>query len=280
VALFLAFIYPAKQTGDLTWALLPLWALAALELSRHLDFEGRNLWEVAGTFTVVIVLFVFGWLNLASLTNMDLNGTIAHTRIWLLVAVFFLIILSLLLAATGWSVAVARLGGVWGTAVFLGLFTVAMSTGAAGVRQPLTIELWQPEPRTGRADIILKVADQISELNRGDPAQLTLTILSSDSAALHWVFRDWKVEDVTELAPDATPEMIITPPGNVSLSVDYRGEPLVLEEAGDWSHATSGQWLNWFIYRQMPLQKQDIDLWVRSDLMLDNQGLPPATTNP
>ena len=276
VALVLVLIYPGKQTSDLSWALLPLWTLAALELSHHFDFEGRNLWELAGTVTVVIVFLVFGWLNLASITNMDLSTQLAHTRLWLLVAVIFLIILSLLLVGTGWSADIARLGGIWGILVCLTLFTFAMSTGAAGLRQPLTAELWQPEPRTGRVDILLKVANQISDLNRGDAGQLPLTILAVDSPALHWLFRDWKVQDVSELPPEATPELLITPPGNVSLSVDYRGETLVLREVPDWDHATSAKWLSWFIYRQMPVLREDVILWVRSDLTLDSQGVPPT----
>ena len=277
VAILLATIYPGKQMGDLTWALLPLWALSALELSHHLDFEGRNLWEVAAVMTVVIAFMMFGWLNVASLTNMDLAAPLTRTRGYLLLAVVFMIILSLLLAGTGWSTAIARLGGVWGILVCLILFTIAMSTGTAGIRQPLTAELWSRQPRAGRVDILLKVANEISSLNRGDAAQLPLTVLSLDSPALHWLFRDWKIQDVTELAPDATPEMIITPPGNVTLSATYRGEPLVLTETVDWSHATSAQWLEWFVYRQMPASSQQVDLWVRSDLMLDNQGVPPPS---
>jgi len=195
-----------------------------------------------------------------------------------LAAVVFMIILILLLAGTGWSGAVARLGGLWGSLVVVTLFTIAMSTGAAGLRQPLTLELWQPEPRTGSADLLLKVANQVSDLNRGYPGQLDLTVLSVDSDALRWLFRDWQVQEVGELAPDATPAVIITPPGNVNLSVDYRGEPLVLREMADWSNFTAADWLKWFVYRQAPLQKDDIILWVRSDLMLDSQGLP--TTNP
>ena len=230
VALLLALIYPGKQTGDLVWALLPLWILAAIELGRHFDFAGNNLWEVAGTMTVVVAFLVFGWLNLASITNMDLGSDLAHTRLWLLAAVVLLIVLSMLLVGTGWSVSVARLGGVWGGVIVLTLFTIAMTTGAAGLRQPLTVELWQPEPRTGRVDVLLNVATQISDLNRGDAAQLPLTILNEDSPALHWLFRDWQVQDVSLLAPDATPALIITPSGNLSLSVKYRGEPLVLHE--------------------------------------------------
>jgi len=251
--------------------------LAAMELSRHFDMQGRNLWQVAATTLVVAVFLVFGWLNVASLTTMDLSSPLSHTREWLLVAVVFLITLSLLLARTGWSAAVARLGGVWAGVICLTLFTIGLSTGTSGMRQPLTAELWLPNPRSGRVDILLKVANQISELNRGDAAQLPLTILSLKSPSLHWLFRDWKVTDVDELAPETTPEMIITPPGNVTLTADYRGEPLVLAETVDWDKASPAEWLNWLVYRQMPVFRDDVDLWVRTDLMLDNQGVPSTT---
>jgi hypothetical protein len=276
VALLLVLIYPGKQTGDLVWVLLPLWAMAALELGRHFDFAGNNLWEVAGTATVLVAFLVFGWLNLASVTNMDLGSDMAHTRLWLLAAVILLIVLSLLLVGTGWSVSVARLGGVWGGVIVLTLFTIAMTTGAAGLRQPLTVELWQPEPRTGRVDVLLNVATQISDLNRGDAAQLPLTILNEDSPALHWLFRYWQVQDANLLAPDSTPALIITPSGNLSLSVKYRGEPLVLHETGAWDKSSSSDLLKWFIYRQLPLQQDSVILWVRSDLMIDSQNTAPT----
>jgi hypothetical protein len=276
VALLVALIYPGRQTGDLVWALLPLWALAAIELARHFDFKDSNRWEVAGTVAVVMAFLIFGWLNLASITTMEWGSDLVRTRLWLLAAVVLLVVLSLLLVGTGWSISVARLGGVWGVLMALTLFTIAMSTGAAGMRQPLTVELWQPEPRTGRVDILLKVANQISDLNRGYAAQLPLTILNVDSPALQWLLRDWQVQEVSQMAPDATPEIIVTPSENLSLAVKYRGEALVLYDVVDWSKASSSDWLKWFVYRQMPLQRENIILWVRSDLMLDSQDNPPV----
>jgi hypothetical protein len=275
-AMLMVLIYPGKQTGDLVWALLPLWALAAMELARHLDFKRGHLWEVAGTMTVVLAFLVFGWLNLASITTMDWGSDLVRTRLWLEAALALLIVLSLLLVGTGWSFSVARLSGVWSGFIALTLFTIAMSTGSAGLREPLTIELWQPEPRTGRVDILLKVANQISDINRGYPAQLPLSILGVDSPALDWLFRDWQVQKVSQLAPDANPEMIITLSGNLSLAAKYRGEALVLHETVDWSKASSADWVNWFMYRQMPLQRDNIILWVRSDLMLDSQDTSPV----
>jgi hypothetical protein len=276
VALLLALVYPGKQTGDLVWALLPLWVLAALELGHHFDFAGNNLWEVAVTFAVVFAFVVFAWLNLASITNMDLTGAVAHTRLWLLAAVVLLIVLSMLLVGTGWSGSVARLGGVWAGVVLLTLFTIAMTTGAAGLRTPLTVELWSPEPRTGRVDVLLNVATQISDLNRGDAAQLPLTILNEGSPALHWLFRYWQVTDVSQLVSQTTPALIITPSANLSLSVKYRGEPLVLQETGAWEKVSPSDLLKWFVYRQLPVQQSSVILWVRSDLMIDSQDTTTA----
>jgi hypothetical protein len=270
-ALILGVVYPGKQIGDLAWALLPLWILAAIELARHFDFKDINRWEVAGTVTVVMAFLIFGWLNLASITNMDLSSELVRTRLWLLAAVVLLIALTLLLVGTGWSVSVARLGGVWGVSIVFVLFTIAMSTGAAGLRQPLTVELWQPETRVGRVDILLEVANQISDLNRGYSDQLPLTILNTNSPALDWLFRDWQVKHVSALAADATPEVLITPAGNLSLAAKYRGEALTLHETVDWKKASRLDWLKWFIYRQMPLTNEKVILWVRSDLMLDSQ---------
>jgi hypothetical protein len=277
-ALVLALVYPSKQTGDLAWALLPLWALASQEIGRHFDFEGRDAWQLAAVVTVVFSLLTFGWLQLAALTTMDLAGETAHIR-WLVVAAIVLLVgLSLLLAGAGWSAAAARLGGVWGGLLALFAFTLAMTTGTTGVREPLTYSLWQPEPRpAARLDLILKVANQISDLNTGYQAQLPLTFLDVDSPALEWLFRDWQVQLADGLAPDATPEMIVSPHNELNLTAKYRGEALALREQANWAAATGGDWLEWLVYRQIPVSSEDVILWVRSDLMLDSQGVPPAS---
>lgn len=279
-ALIVAVIYPGRQVGDLCWTLLPLWALAAFELSHHLDIRGHNLWQLTAVATLIITLLVFGWLDLASVTNMDLTTDMARTRMYLLIPVVLLVGLSILLAGAGWSSDVARLGGVWAGVITLTLFTLGMSTGAGGVREPLTVELWQPYPRAGRLDVLLDVANQISDMNKGSIEALPLTIQGVDSPSLLWLFRNWQIQQVTALASDTTPEMVITPSSEVSLAANYRGEALPLAETVNWSQATLGNWLEWLVYRQMPISREEVILWVRSDLMLDSQGAPSTSPNP
>jgi hypothetical protein len=280
VSLVLALIYPGKQTSDIVWSVLPLWILTAIELGHHFDFIRINGWEVAGLATLILSLLTFGWLNLASLIKMDLTTDAAHIRLLLLLAVIMLIGLSILLAGAGWSASVARLGGIWAGVIALTLFTLASSTGTAGVREPLTVELWEPEPRTSTVDVLLNVANQISDLNTGYISQLPLIVQGVNSPALEWLFRNWQVQEVSTLAPDAKPEIVITSVNQVNLAANYRGEALPLREVADWDHATRSAWLNWFVYRQMPILREEIILWVRSDLMLDSQGLPSTSPNP
>lgn len=276
VAFLLVLLFPGRQAADLAWMLLPLWTLAALEIGSHFDFEGRSGWVVGGLAAFLFATLVFSWLQLAKATTVD--PSLPQFRLlWLLVLGILLVIaIMLILVGTGWSFDEACLGGVWGALAPLVLFTLAMTTGATQVREPRTLELWDPEPRLGgRADLVLKVANQISNLNTGYDAQLPLTIAGVDSPALRWLFRDWNVQAVDSLAPGATPELVITPVHvDLSLTAAYRGEPLVWREKGDWHSATSSAWLNWFVYRQMTVQREDVILWVRADLMLDSQGLP------
>jgi hypothetical protein len=274
-ALLLVLVNVGRQVADLGWVLLPLWALAAVELGRHFDLKSANRWVVGGTITFVFVLLILFWLTLAEIIQLDPLSPQARLE-WIFLAGILLVIgIALLLVGSGWTLNDARLGGVWGVLVPLVLFTIAMTTGAAGVRDPRTLELWNPEPRLGRADLVLKVANEISTLNTGFDAQLPLTIAGVDSPAMRWLFRDWELSVNDVFAPLAAPELVITPMGvDLSLNAEYRGEPLVWREVGDWYSATFTTWLNWFMYRQIPVQREDIILWVRTDLMLDSQGFP------
>lgn len=274
-AFLLVLIYAGRQTADLGWLLLPLWMLAAVEIGRHFDFEGRNLWVIGGTGGLVFILSAVTWLLMAHMTTLDLSSPVYRWQ-WLILLIMPLVgAIAVILVGTGWTAAEARLGGVWGVLLPLALFTLAAATGAAQIREPRTLELWSPEPRLGRADLLLKVADELSTLNTGADASLPLTIAGVDSPALRWLFRDWEVEETTVLAPDATPELVITPATvDLTLTADYRGAPFVWREIGSWPQATAGDWLEWFLYRQMPIQQEDILLWVRADLMLDSPVLP------
>ncbi len=277
VALLLAVIYPGKQVADLAWAILPLWTLAAREIGRHFDFEGRNLWQLAAVITFLVVLVVFGLLDLTTVTTMDLAANDTRMRLYLLFFIILLIGLSLLLVGGGWSSDIARLGGVWGGVLVLAAYTLGIMTGTTGLRQPLTEDFWQPEPRTAGADLLLKTVDQISDWNRGAIVSLPVTVDGVASPALFWTLRNWEVHTVASLTPTDSPAIVITP-ANTELSQEkgYRGEGFTWRELISWSTVAQADWLRWLVYHQLPVQHDTIILWVRGDLVLENQGQPAS----
>ena len=271
VALLLALVYPARQVADLAWALLPLWALAALELGRHTWIKGVGGWELAGVTVLTISILVFAWLNLAAVIGQALASQVAQTRFLVLLGALLILGLSLTLVAFGWSTEVARLGAAWGGTAFLVAFTLGASTGATGLRQPLTAELWSPSPQTAQADLLQKTLNNLSDWNKGHVESLPVTVVGLDSPSLHWLLRDWEVKEVNALSPADSPELVITPQGvELNLSADYRGEDFVWYQSPNWNEALPEEWLRWFVYRQMSQQKESLTLWARGDLFFDS----------
>ncbi|MFH2104534.1 MAG: hypothetical protein ABIJ39_14395 [Chloroflexota bacterium] len=275
VALVLVLAYPGRQTGDLVWGIIPLWVLTVRELGQHFDFAGRSPWEVGGVMVVTVVILVFAWLNLASLINLTITSETGQVRLFMIIGILLLWVLSLLLIASGWSAAIARLGVVWGGVLFLSFFTVSMATFAAGLHYPRTVELWSRGSVITDADLVLQTAEELSLWNTGHKTQLPVTILNLDAPSLRWLFRDWQVEEKAALAVTDTPALIIAAfDSAINLQVPYRGQDFVWQRAPAWQGRTPEERLRWLIYHRLPAEDELILFWARADLMLDSQGLP------
>jgi hypothetical protein len=275
VALLLALAYPARQAADLAWALLPLWALAALELGRHAQAECAGGWELAGVTTLTVAILVFVWLNLAAISGQAFTTEVAQTRFLVMAGALLILGLSWVLVGMGWSPTAARLGAAWGGAAFLAAFTLGAATGAGGLRQPLTAELWPYAPRIAQADLLQKTLADLSGRNEGHAASLPVTVVDLDAPALRWLLRDWDVKEAGALSPADAPPLVITAQGvDLSLSAAYRGEDFVWYRTPAWDSALPSDWLRWFAYRQMPMQSESIVLWARGDLFFESGETP------
>ncbi|MDI6768494.1 MAG: hypothetical protein QMD04_02315 [Anaerolineales bacterium] len=275
VALLMALVYPGRQVADLAWVLLPLWALAALELSRYTKVEGIGAWELAGVTVLTASILVFAWMNLTGVAGESFASPAAQTRLLLLLGALLLLGLSLTLVGIGWSLDTARQGAVWGSALFLAAFTLGAATGAAGLRRPLTAELWSPAPQTAQADLLQKTLDNLSEWNKGHIESLPVMVVGVDSPALRWLLRDWEVKETDALSPADSPALVIAPQSvELNLSAAYRGQDFVWRQTPAWDDARPEDWLRWFVYRQMPQQTESIVLWGRNDLFFES-GVTP-----
>ena len=110
VALLVALLRPARQVGDLGWALLPLWALAAIGIAPYTRIPPEQRLPVLGVALGTLLLLVFFWFNLAGLALAPIPSADASIRVLVLAGAVIFLAASLSLVGLGWSPLLARLG--------------------------------------------------------------------------------------------------------------------------------------------------------------------------
>ncbi len=284
MALLLAIVYPARQVSDLAWALLPLWTLAALELSNHFHPGPEESREALVIGLLAALMLVLAWLNYANIaldptnpanitsTQLQFGGHILPEKLppirYLLLALLFLLLLvGMLMVALGWSARTARLASVWGLTTALGLYALGMAWSATGLRTPDGWELWMAGPRPAQANLLRETIEQLSTWNGGDGQSQEVTVVSLDSPALDWLLRDHHLRHVSGLDPLQTPPLVITPnQEGLNLSSAYRGQDFLWQQEPDWSNSNIHKWIHWSVFHKLPYTSNTILLWVRTDL--------------
>jgi hypothetical protein len=282
VALLLVVLYPAHQVTDLGWAVVPLCALAALELARHFDVQADERTEVAGVALLSILILVFAWLDFSGLSWIPLSSHDGTWRAWLFVVALILLVVSLVLVGFGWSPRVARLGGLWGSVIVLAIYSLSASLSAGGLRAAHTPELWSPGAYPAQADLLMSTISDLSDWDRGYVDSLPITIVNIDSPALLWVLRDYPVQVVNALDVTSAPPIVITTvEGDPSLQAAYRGQDFAWRQQPLWEgppflswYDWSTHWLRWLLLRDLPQTPETILLWARDDLFLDAAPQP------
>lgn len=276
VALLLALFYPAHQVSDLAWMLIPLWSLAALELAHNLDVQHEERGEVLGVVGLSLLILFFAWLDFLSLLQVPIPSQPATLRLGLLLGAVFMLVVSLMLVAVGWSIRSARLGAIWGMTAALGLYSLGAMFGAAGLRVTRGVEMWTMDRTPDQADLLLATVNNLSDWSNNNINAQSVTIVGIDSPAMQWLFREHQVDMVTSLAGSASPPIVITTDQNdPSLAAAYRGQGLVWRQGPMWSSAMPSDWLNWIAYHDMPQSTETIIVWVRNDLFLDSTETKP-----
>jgi hypothetical protein len=271
VALILALFYPAHQVSDLAWMLIPLWALASLELAHSMNVLPEERREVLGVLALTAVILAFVWINFLGLLQTPAPSPQATLRVWLLFGSLFLLFISLMLVAVGWSIRSARFGAIWGLTAALGIYAIGAMAGAAGLRViPDAVEMWRPGGNLPESDLLLMTVDQISDWSRDNINSQAVTIAGIDSPALQWLLRGHTVYMATALDVTSAPPIVIsTDQNNPALAANYRGQDFVWRQDPIWNQTGVGDWIRWLGFHQLAQNPQKVIVWVRSDLFID-----------
>lgn len=277
VGLLIAAFYPAHQLGDLAWMLIPLWALASLELARNLNVNPSERRDVLGVLAVSVVILVFAWLNFVALLQSPVPSQESTLRMGIVFGSLFVLGLSLALVAVGWSARIARGGGIWALVAALGLYSVSALMSAAGLRTlPDGVDLWASGPSSPEAGLLLSSVNDMSDWSDKNIDAQSVTISGVDSPALVWLLRDHSVHAQAVLDPAAQPPMVITAnQDNPVLAAAYRGQSFVWQRQPAWNQTGFGDWLQWLPFHQVAEQSESVILWVRSDLFIDSTAPKP-----
>ncbi len=266
-ALALALLYPGRIVGDVVWALVPLWALAAGELARYFrkqPVRDAMAWALAG---VIVVLLASVWVNLAGL-SLAQPGTQTFTlRLVVMVGAVMLVILSTLLIGLGWSPAAAARGLVYGVSVTLFAYVLAGSWAAAPRFATNQQDLWGPGVRAGDIRLVVETLGDLGEWTAGRRDSLDI-VVRADAPSLRWAFRELPVRFDAAVGLAETPSVIITwenEPAQ-SLAIAYRGQDFDWRVYPVWDAMTRTDWLKWVVSRTTPTVPDKIILWAREDL--------------
>ena len=273
VALLLAVFIPSRQISDLAWVLIPLWAMAALELTRNVDVFSEERNEVVGVIFLTAFIWAFAWLDFSGMVWLPTDSQEYIMRFWLLIGALFLIVLSLLLVSAGWSLRIARIGGVWGLTLVLGVLGFGGALGSAGLRGSNHPELWWLPSIPMQADLLQATVSDLSEWGMGNDDAAPVLIAGLDSPALEWALREHQVLVVETLDISSAPYFVITPlQDNPILASAYRGQDFIWRQTPLWNLALPQEWIRWVALREMPQtgEGEAIILWARDDLFLDS----------
>jgi hypothetical protein len=268
IALLFALVYPARQVGDLVWVMLPLWTLAARQVSRLIPADGTNRLPSVGQAVLVFILLVFGCMNLGWFTQSSPGSNEVSLRVAAIIGALILIVLIAILVAWGWSIKAAIEGTVWGFTLLLVLYSLSATWNGAGMGRLPAAEIWRTGAYVTQADQLMRSMGDLSEYNTGRRDSLDTVVVSPSEPALQWLLRDWRhVRFMDTLPTNEKPSLIITstqqPPG---LSAAYTGQGFTMAESPAWEVATPIDLLRWLLYREIVSAKTGVVLWVRTDL--------------
>ena len=265
-ALIVALVYPARQVGGIVWVIVPLWVLAAQALAGNFRdgfWKHPVSWAQAGALLILMALI---WLTLAGMRLTPVDGRVVR---WLLVAGILLLGgLTVTFIGLGWSWDVARSGTVLGLLASLGIYTVAAMVGATQMRPGSVTALWYPPPATGQAELMLDTLEDLSLRETGMKHALDGVVLV-ESSALRWALRDFSgLAYRTALGEEPLPPVVIAPVGSEAeaWAAAYRGQDFVWRIRPAWARSLPPNWIDWFVFRDAPVDSEYVILWARGDL--------------
>ena len=269
-------VYPAATPSYLVWVTLPLWVLASRAFVQVWRFPRNSQLVVVGTILLVVVASAFMLLALRTLIRPGLSQDQQLNSFIALLGGIILLVAVVLLVHFGWGEEVALSGFLSGMAGVLLAGMVALSVNTTSLSTESSFELWLPEEEVISSEWLQVSIDRVLEWNKIRNAPVEIAVADLDSPALAWALQDYApVDFVPYVPPQSIPGILISDVQALpEIASAYRGQDLVWSREVLWDEMSAFQTLEWLIIRKAPTEEHQIILWVRTDLMPDEQFSP------
>jgi hypothetical protein len=271
-ALALAIIPPGRSPEGLLWAVIPLLALAARQVDGLLRLPAGDRLPALGQAVLAAAILIFISLDMVTITDNIRIQRDAAPEMIALAGALVLLLATALLVAWGWSGRIAVFGVIYSLLAFLLVFNFSAAWNGAGLSKRGTAEIWRTGPQFVDADLLRSTLRNFETWNIHGKTAADVVIVDLESPALRWALRDIpRASYVNFLPSSVSPAMVITPDQQeLGLAAEYRGQSLILGQQPGWAIIRPHEWVRWLYFREIPLDKQNLILWVRTDLFPDD----------
>jgi hypothetical protein len=271
ISLLLILIFPGRQTADLIWVVIPLWASTALEVF-HIYRLSESRWYTNVMAAMVGVLSALNWLTFTGMVFQinDQRSALLH---WgLIAASLALAFVAMTIVASEWGWPAAKKGAFVGFASVFIVYSFAAMTQGAFLRSGDPRSLWTNGTGSGQMDLLLDTVAEISVAETGRWDSIEGAVYNPSSSML-WALRDlrnfqyYETFDPGNLAPVILTrdiEDLMIPPDL------YRGQDFILNTRPGWGGVLPDDWISWIAFRGGPVQTEHLILWVRTDIISGN----------
>ena len=267
VALIGCLIYPHRQAADQIWLVIPLWVATGTELIRFFQLA-PSTWITRILAGLVVVLASLNWLTFTGMIYQGANPNAFRLGLGLLAASLALLILSGTIVTSEWGRKMAWKGLVTGFAVVLSLYLVSSLALDAFLVEKDPRSMFSGESGSGQMELLLDSIADASITATGRPDSLKGAVIG-DSDVVRWTLREY--EDIDYLINPGSgedyPFLITIGEGDYqSLSDNFRGQDFVLSSGPGWDRILPDDWISWIAFREGPVDREYLVLWVRNDI--------------
>lgn len=275
-ALIFSVVYADSKPSNIIWFTLPLRFLAVRAFASALRRPEKSSLAAIGTGLLVVVVSAFMLLALRTLIRPGLTQEQQLNTFIALIGGLILITAVILLINFGWGEDIALTGLLSGLAVVIIAGMISASVNTTSLSTDTSYALWLPEDRKISNQWLLTSIERVHNWNelRNEPIEIAVADL--DTSSMAWTLRDYDpVFFMPYIPPQSQPGILITANEAVpEISSAYRGQDLVWSREVLWREMSASQVLSWMITQDAPTKDSQIILWVRTDLMADDQISP------